>query len=153
MNTLHCAIKVWSSRLMGVPCARQDQLKGEMVAGRIFKGLHEAPITFQPTYKFDKNDPDPLAYDSSEKQRVPAWTDRIFFRGSERARQQDAGSQVQSLPAVLCCAVLCCAVLCCAVLCCAVLCCAVLCCAVLCCAVLFHALSTCTSSNYKIPLS
>ena len=69
----------------------QDQLRQEMAAGRIFKYLHEAAIGFQPTYKFDKLEPDPLAYDSSEKQRVPAWTDRIFFRGSELSRQHDHG--------------------------------------------------------------
>ena len=28
----------------------------------------------------------PLAYDSSDKMRVPAWTDRIFYRGSELTR-------------------------------------------------------------------
>lgn len=55
-------------------------------AGRIFRGLQEGPISFQPTYKFDKGVADPLAYDTSEKRRVPAWTDRIFFRGSARPK-------------------------------------------------------------------
>ena len=32
--------------------------------------------------------PSPLAYDSSDKRRVPAYTDRIFFRGSGPARSQ-----------------------------------------------------------------
>lgn len=57
-----------------------------MAAGSVFRFLHEPPIAFAPTYKFDKADPSPLAYDSSEKARVPAWTDRIFFRGSEITR-------------------------------------------------------------------
>lgn len=46
----------------------------------------EGPLHFPPTYKFDKGIPAselrPLPYDSSDKKRVPAWTDRIFFRGS-----------------------------------------------------------------------
>lgn len=37
-------------------------------------------------HRFDKGDAAPLAYDSSEKQRVPAWCDRILFRGSELTR-------------------------------------------------------------------
>jgi hypothetical protein len=51
--------------------------------------MREQPITFQPTYKFDKNYPDALGYDSSEKRRVPAWCDRIFYRGSELVRRSD----------------------------------------------------------------
>lgn len=53
-----------------------------MYAGHAFQYVREAPITFCPTYKFDKYIADPFGYDSSEKRRVPAWTDRIFFRGS-----------------------------------------------------------------------
>ena len=64
-------------------CPAQDQLKMEMAAGRAFVHLQEAPITFRPTYKFDKHSAEPLDYDSSEKRRVPAWTDRILFRGSQ----------------------------------------------------------------------
>lgn len=64
----------------------QDQLRREMAGGRGFRFMHEAAISFAPTYKFDKGDPAPLAYDSSEKQRVPAWCDRILFRGSELTR-------------------------------------------------------------------
>ncbi len=52
-----------------------------MAAGQTFRGMREGPITFRPTYKFDKASANPFAYDSSEKRRVPAWCDRIFFRG------------------------------------------------------------------------
>uniref|UniRef100_A0A7S1XA16 Inositol polyphosphate-related phosphatase domain-containing protein n=1 Tax=Tetraselmis chuii TaxID=63592 RepID=A0A7S1XA16_9CHLO len=61
-----------------------DQCRREMIAGRAFVGLQEAAISFPPTYKFDKNTTNPYAYDSSEKRRIPSWTDRIFFRGSKR---------------------------------------------------------------------
>ena len=57
-----------------------------MREGRAFRYVREAPIAFRPTYKFDKNTPDPFGYDTSEKRRVPAWTDRIFFRGSAFVR-------------------------------------------------------------------
>ena len=53
-----------------------------MAAGRVFVGMREGPISFRPTYKFDKGSANPYAYDSSEKRRVPAWCDRVFFRGS-----------------------------------------------------------------------
>ncbi len=64
------------------PLLACDQLRREMVAGNVFRGLREGKIVFPPTYKFDKGVPSPAAYDSSEKRRVPAWCDRIFFRGS-----------------------------------------------------------------------
>jgi hypothetical protein len=48
----------------------------------VFRGLREGPITFRPTYKFDKASANPFAYDTSDKKRVPAWCDRVFFRGS-----------------------------------------------------------------------
>jgi hypothetical protein len=61
------------------------QARKQMAAGAIFHGLREGPLAFRPTYKFDKGVPGDMAYDSSEKRRVPAWTDRVFFRGALRA--------------------------------------------------------------------
>ena len=58
-----------------------DQLAAERAAGRAFVGMAEAPLVFPPTYKFDRGAPGP-AYDSSEKRRVPAWTDRVLFRSA-----------------------------------------------------------------------
>ncbi|KAK8439143.1 Inositol-1,4,5-trisphosphate 5-phosphatase 1 [Candidozyma auris] len=55
-----------------------DQLKKEMEKGGAFSRFTESPVKFYPTYKFDKGT---STYDSSEKQRVPSWTDRILFRG------------------------------------------------------------------------
>ncbi|KAF5835728.1 Endonuclease/exonuclease/phosphatase [Dunaliella salina] len=63
-----------------------DQLRTEMGRGAIFHSLCEGPLLFAPTYKFDKGVPAselrPLPYDSSDKKRVPAWTDRILWRGT-----------------------------------------------------------------------
>lgn len=67
------------------PLRKADQCSQEMSLGRVFAGLQEGPLSFQPTYKFDKGVPGRMSYDSSEKRRVPAWTDRVLFRGGLRA--------------------------------------------------------------------
>ncbi|KAL0139771.1 DNase I-like protein [Mucor lusitanicus] len=59
---------------------RNDQLQREMRQGRVFNGYQEGYITFLPTYKYD-NGTD--VYDTSEKQRIPGWTDRILFKGAQ----------------------------------------------------------------------
>ncbi|CAO1622405.1 unnamed protein product [Jaminaea pallidilutea] len=56
----------------------------------VFSGFDEGPLTFAPTYKYDVNSD---AYDSSEKQRIPAWTDRIFYSRSE----EQSGHQLSLL--------------------------------------------------------
>nr|XP_031862893.1 uncharacterized protein CI109_001367 [Kwoniella shandongensis]KAA5529965.1 hypothetical protein CI109_001367 [Kwoniella shandongensis] len=55
-----------------------DQLLNAMDAGEVFMGYDEGPIRFQPTYKYDNGTNN---YDTSDKQRIPAWTDRILFKG------------------------------------------------------------------------
>lgn len=57
----------------------KDQLNQQMVAGEAFPFYHEMDIKFPPTYKFD---PGTKTYDTSEKMRIPAWTDRILSRGT-----------------------------------------------------------------------
>ncbi|RUS72194.1 hypothetical protein EGW08_020043, partial [Elysia chlorotica] len=53
-----------------------DQLKLVKMEKLLFDGFHEPPINFPPTYKFDIGSNE---YDTSEKQRVPAYTDRILY--------------------------------------------------------------------------
>eukprot|EP00698_Gefionella_okellyi_P011920 TRINITY_DN317_c0_g1_i1.p1 TRINITY_DN317_c0_g1~~TRINITY_DN317_c0_g1_i1.p1 ORF type:complete len:675 (-),score=112.24 TRINITY_DN317_c0_g1_i1:505-2529(-) len=57
---------------------KHDQLLIQKELGKAFVELQEAPITFQPTYKFD---PGTDRYDTSEKKRSPAWCDRVQWRG------------------------------------------------------------------------
>lgn len=58
-----------------------DQLRAQIEAGKVFEGFEEAKITFRPTYKFDVGT---STYDSSEKQRIPSFTDRILYLPGRR---------------------------------------------------------------------
>ena len=58
-----------------------DQLTVEKMSGRVFMGFKEGRITFPPTYKYD---PGTLVFDTSEKRRVPSYTDRILWKGVKR---------------------------------------------------------------------
>ncbi|OSD04401.1 DNase I-like protein [Trametes coccinea BRFM310] len=55
-----------------------DQLRRAMDEREVFEGYQEGPLLFRPTYKYDLGTEN---YDTSEKMRVPAWTDRILFKG------------------------------------------------------------------------
>lgn len=54
-----------------------DQLKKQQEEGNVFKNFIEGDIKFAPTYKYDLFSDD---YDTSEKCRAPAWTDRILWK-------------------------------------------------------------------------
>ncbi|XP_017844552.2 LOW QUALITY PROTEIN: inositol polyphosphate 5-phosphatase E [Drosophila busckii] len=54
-----------------------DQLSSVLADGAAFRGFMEANITFPPTYKYD---PGSQNFDTSSKQRAPAYTDRILFK-------------------------------------------------------------------------
>ncbi|THG98860.1 hypothetical protein EW026_g3386 [Hermanssonia centrifuga] len=56
-----------------------DQLRQAMDEGTAFTGYMEGPLLFRPTYKYDYGNDN---YDTSEKMRIPAWTDRILFKGN-----------------------------------------------------------------------
>lgn len=57
-----------------------DQLNFAMTSGTAFSGYIEGPIVFRPTYRYDVGTDN---YDTSEKLRIPAWTDRVLYRGSK----------------------------------------------------------------------
>lgn len=54
-----------------------DQLMITQKEGLAFVGFQEGEITFPPSYKFDIGTD---IYDSSKKQRIPSWCDRVLFR-------------------------------------------------------------------------
>lgn len=55
-----------------------DQLKKQMISKKVFDGFQEPPINHCPTYKFNPGSND---WDSSEKNRPPAWCDRVLYKG------------------------------------------------------------------------
>ena len=58
-----------------------DQLTEQVVIKKsIFKGFSEPTIKFPPTYKYNVGTD---LYDTSEKARVPAWCDRILYKGED----------------------------------------------------------------------
>jgi len=59
----------------------QDQLKQQQRDRLAFDPFTEAPISFAPTYKYDK---DSTEYDTSAQARTPAWCDRILWRVTEQ---------------------------------------------------------------------
>ncbi|XP_041439341.1 synaptojanin-1 isoform X6 [Xenopus laevis] len=61
----------WDSLVLG------DQLINQKNSGQVFRGFQEGKINFAPTYKYDLFSDD---YDTSEKCRTPAWTDRVLWR-------------------------------------------------------------------------
>ncbi|KAF8341436.1 DNase I-like protein [Cantharellus anzutake] len=66
---------------------QHDQLSKERKNNPAFRlrSFREAPITFPPTYKYDRRSDE---FDTSEKRRVPAWCDRILYRCRDPQRVQ-----------------------------------------------------------------
>eukprot|EP01103_Thecamoeba_quadrilineata_P010184 TRINITY_DN2124_c0_g1_i3.p1 TRINITY_DN2124_c0_g1~~TRINITY_DN2124_c0_g1_i3.p1 ORF type:complete len:235 (+),score=36.13 TRINITY_DN2124_c0_g1_i3:877-1581(+) len=56
---------------------KYDQLTAEKVAGKIFPGYKEGELNFPPSYKYDLGS---LTFDTSDKQRVPSYCDRILWK-------------------------------------------------------------------------
>ena len=55
----------------------EDQLLKRGPGNALTKRFKEGNIAFKPTFKYD---PDSDVYDTSKKQRVPSWTDRILYK-------------------------------------------------------------------------
>ncbi|KFP80374.1 Synaptojanin-2, partial [Acanthisitta chloris] len=65
-----------------------DQLQQQKSIGKIFKDFHEGTINFGPTYKYDVGSE---AYDTSDKCRTPAWTDRVLWWRKKLPFEKTAG--------------------------------------------------------------
>ncbi|NWH59297.1 SYNJ2 protein, partial [Geococcyx californianus] len=65
-----------------------DQLQQQKSSGKIFKDFHEGTINFGPTYKYDIGSE---AYDTSDKCRTPAWTDRVLWWRKKLPFEKTAG--------------------------------------------------------------
>ncbi|XP_071486371.1 synaptojanin-1-like [Diadema antillarum] len=73
-----------------------DQLLVEKHKGNTFQGFAEGNISFAPTYKYDLFSDD---YDTSEKMRTPAWTDRVLWRRRKPFYfQQSADNPFEAFP-------------------------------------------------------
>lgn len=68
-----------------------DQLRKQQEAGNVFKNFIEGDITFAPTYKYDLFSDD---YDTSEKCRAPAWTDRVLWK--RRRQLPESGNKIKN---------------------------------------------------------
>ncbi|GAB1864194.1 phosphoinositide 5-phosphatase [Camponotus japonicus] len=64
-----------------------DQLRVQQEQGNVFKNFLEGPISFDPTYKYDLFSED---YDTSEKCRQPAWTDRVLWKRRKQVPDIDS---------------------------------------------------------------
>uniref|UniRef100_A0A7S2FMP2 Inositol polyphosphate-related phosphatase domain-containing protein n=1 Tax=Alexandrium andersonii TaxID=327968 RepID=A0A7S2FMP2_9DINO len=100
LNAKRSDVDTWLADQEFEKCLERDQLlpllhsdpavvgRGEGTAG-MWPLFEEAAIRFPPTYKFDTHTDQ---YDSSKKQRVPSWTDRILWKRDSRVRSLAYGS-------------------------------------------------------------
>ena len=58
------------------PLIEKDQLLNQRKSNKFLQNFEEGKLSFDPTYRYDK---DTDNYDSSKKNRAPAWCDRILF--------------------------------------------------------------------------
>ena len=53
----------------------------------VFQDFNEGPLNFPPTYKYNPNED---SYDTSEKCRTPAWTDRVLWKRRRVTKADEA---------------------------------------------------------------
>lgn len=70
-----------------------DQLNIQMVVGNCFNYYREGRVRFLPTYKYDLGKDE---FDSSDKQRIPAWTDRILWKVNHKTNSSQTGEDLGS---------------------------------------------------------
>ncbi|MBW0471563.1 hypothetical protein O181_011278 [Austropuccinia psidii MF-1] len=79
LNTTYAEAKSLAESAATGSCStllEYDQLKQQIDLRNAFQDFQEGEITFPPTYKFDVGTDN---YDTSEKQRIPSYTDRILY--------------------------------------------------------------------------
>lgn len=67
-----------------------DQLSLQRKEKKVFDEYNEGDITFPPTYKYDLFSDD---YDTSEKCRAPAWTDRVLWKRRKLYPEEDQSDE------------------------------------------------------------
>jgi len=72
-------------------CGSTQSLRLNLIVSdmlQVFSGFNEGLTNFIPTYKYDLFSND---FDTSEKCRVPAWTDRVLWRRKPVSTTATAG--------------------------------------------------------------
>mmetsp|Transcript_32978 Transcript_32978/g.32669 ORF Transcript_32978/g.32669 Transcript_32978/m.32669 type:complete len:189 (+) Transcript_32978:604-1170(+) len=72
---------------------KYDQLRLEIEERKIAQDFQEGEIRFPPTYRFDKG---VNRYDTSKKQRIPGWTDRILYKDRKGFAKQKSYDCIMS---------------------------------------------------------
>ncbi|XP_032457292.1 inositol polyphosphate 5-phosphatase E isoform X2 [Nasonia vitripennis] len=83
-----------------IPVAvKEDQLNCLLNSKTHLHSFNEAPITFPPTYKYD---PKSQVIDSSNKLRIPSYTDRILYKSRNQSKGTDNDNEIYSHQCIKC---------------------------------------------------
>jgi hypothetical protein len=74
-----------------------DQLHSQIFLKKAFCNFVEPKISFPPTFKYDKGS---ISFDSSKKQRCPAWTDRILYSARRNSALEKGASNPATKPPI-----------------------------------------------------